>query len=150
MKSLALAAIAAAALLIALPADSSAQGFGSGGHGFYGFGQSNIFDLYRSGRSPIPPYFALNPPVYYSYPVPRTYGYSPFYYPGDVRTPDIVEGGQPLEIINPYVPSSSTTPAAKPAPESSASTPRRAVRPQPLVVENPFVTTPSEIYNVSH
>ena len=24
------------------------------------------------------PYFALHPPVYYSLPVPRTYGYSPF------------------------------------------------------------------------
>ncbi|MEN1679838.1 MAG: hypothetical protein AAGJ46_09600 [Planctomycetota bacterium] len=149
MKRLLLAAIAAAAVLTALPEDSRAQGFGSGGHGFFGFGQSNIFDLYRSGRSPIPPYFALNPPVYYSYPVPRTYGYSPFYYPGDVRTPAIIEGGQPLEIINPYVPSSSSQSAERPAPESSAKAPRR-LEPQPLIVENPFVTQDAEIYNVSH
>ena len=33
------------------------------------------------------PYFALHPPVYYSYRVARTYGYSPFAYPPGVLTP---------------------------------------------------------------
>ena len=33
------------------------------------------------------PYFALFPPVYYSYRVPRTYGYSPFAYPPGILTP---------------------------------------------------------------
>ena len=53
------------------------------------------------------PYFAAHPPVYYSYPVPRTYGYSPFAYPPYVMTPEVVmEAQRRCEIINPYVPSS--------------------------------------------
>src|SRR5437870_3480881 len=35
------------------------------------------------------PYFALHPPVYYSEPVARTYGYSPFAYPFGSPTPEI-------------------------------------------------------------
>jgi hypothetical protein len=68
------------------------------------------------------PYFALFPPVYYSYHVPRTYGYSPFAYPPGVFTPSyeiltvagrntLAAGRQssarqdrpPLRIDNPYV-----------------------------------------------
>ncbi|MEQ8849630.1 hypothetical protein [Botrimarina sp.] len=89
-----------------------------------------IGDLYRSLDYPTErrvPYFAAHPPVYYSVPVPRTYGYSPFAYTPDTRTPD-VEGAPcgPVEIINPYVPSS-TAPAAEPAPESEAKVRNRAV-----------------------
>jgi hypothetical protein len=43
----------------------------------YGYG-----GYYRTGYSlDYPPYFAMHPPVYYSYPIPRTYGDSPFPYP---------------------------------------------------------------------
>lgn len=83
-----------------------------------------IGGLYRSLDFPTErrvPYFAARPPVYYSAPVPRTYGYSPFAYTPDTRTPDIVPASSgPVEIINPYVPSSSgssaqpTRPAQKP------------------------------------
>jgi hypothetical protein len=45
--------------------------------------------MYGLGLVPVPPYYALHPPVYYSYPVPRSYGYSPFAYPGCVPTPDV-------------------------------------------------------------
>ena len=49
------------------------------------------------------PYFALHPPVYYSYPVPRPYGYSPYAYPPGTKTPEIsVE--RPLIIENTFVP----------------------------------------------
>lgn len=48
-----------------------------------------------------PPYFALHPPVYYSYRVARTYGYSPFAYPPDVLTPGS-EPARPLVVQNPY------------------------------------------------
>ena len=34
--------------------------------------------LYSLGRLFVPPYFAIHPPVYYSFPRPRTYGGSPF------------------------------------------------------------------------
>ena len=81
--------------------------------------------LYRQGRIPIPPYFSLHPPVYYSQPVPRTYGYSPHAYPGWVPTPEIV-APQPATIINPHV--------APQVDESSSS-----VSPPPKVTYNPFV-----------
>jgi hypothetical protein len=62
------------------------------------------------------PYFALHPPVYYSYRVARTYGFSPFAYPpcftpsseesrGSVQSPSSGESRerQPLRIDNPFV-----------------------------------------------
>jgi hypothetical protein len=63
---------------------------------------------YVSGLVPTPPYFALHPPVYYSLPVPRTYGYSPFAYPPHVLTPEVVV---PLEVENPHVPREGAPPA---------------------------------------
>jgi hypothetical protein len=84
------------------------QSFGTFGlGGFQGTSITTVFDLYRIGLIPVPPYFALHPPVYYSYPVPRPYGYSPFAYSGNVRTPAIIgEVLQPEVIRNPHVPSS--------------------------------------------
>lgn len=67
------------------------------------------------------PYFALHPPVYYSYRIARTYGFSPFAYPPGVivtesgsvppAAPNVYlqEGGEasqgrpPLRIDNPFV-----------------------------------------------
>lgn len=69
-----------------------------GCYGGWGYGY-----LYRHLDSDIP-YFAAYPPVYYSYPVPRTYGYSPFAYPPGTMTPEIVEEPvEPATILNPYV-----------------------------------------------
>ncbi len=48
------------------------------------------------------PYFAKHPPVYYSYPVARTYGYSPYAYPPGVRTPE-PDPPQPLIIRSPFI-----------------------------------------------
>ena len=39
---------------------------------------------YTGYSSEYVPYYAMHPPVYYSYPVPRPYGYSPFAYPPGV------------------------------------------------------------------
>ncbi len=107
-------------------------GFGIGGGYDYGW---DIAELYRELYHNLP-YFALHPPVYYSYPVPRTYGYSPFAYPPGVMTPDIVPESQPVTINNPYVPG--TKPSANETKtDRSAST---ASNPEPLVVINPYVT----------
>jgi hypothetical protein len=124
----------------------SSHGHGHGGHGF-GFGSGfglgfgggyggygwDIAELYRQLYNNLP-YFALHPPVYYSYPVPRTYGYSPFAYPPGVMTPDAA-GVQPLEIMNPYVP----TPQEKPVSVKKDSTAAASAQPEPLVIVNPFV-----------
>src|SRR5262245_27891802 len=86
-------------------------GFGHGfGHGFgrnfgglgLGFGVWDDGDdltlLYRELLKNVP-FYALHPPVYYSYPVPRTYGYSPFAYGPWTMTPDpLMTTCEPLEI----------------------------------------------------
>ncbi len=70
---------------------NSAQAQGFGGYGgysaFYGFnGGAGPYNLYDNER--VVPHFALYPPVYYSAPVPRSYGWSPFAYPPGMMTPE--------------------------------------------------------------
>lgn len=74
------------------------------------------------------PYFALHPPVYYSYPVPRPYGYSPFAYPPGTMTPEVV-APTPVIIQNKFVP-------PKPAPAKN----EKRVAQAPLRIANPYVT----------
>ena len=108
---------------------------GGGGLGGNYFGRS-LSSPYAMGRIPTPPYFALHPPVYYSHPVPRAYGYSPFAYPGIVATPEIVAPvkATPTEIINPHV-----KPASKVKVEK---TDNRTAQVQPREIINPYVTSP--------
>jgi len=88
----------------------------------------------RLGYTPYPiPYFALHPPVYYSYPVPRTYGYSPFAYPPGTMTPEVV-APEPLIIQNRFVPKAEK-PVAK----------RDRVAQAPQRVVNPFVESSQTI-----
>ena len=81
------------------------------GPGGYGLGYFN-YDY----NQPRIPYYALYPPVYYSYPVARPYGYSPFAYPPGVMTPDVAPKASAAEYRNPYV-----RPSAKPQPASDRS-----------------------------
>jgi hypothetical protein len=78
------------------------NGIAFGMPGGYGIGSYN----YGAGdiNQPHIPYYALFPPVYYSHPVPRTYGYSPFAYPPGVMTPDVGPAVGAVEYLNPYVP----------------------------------------------
>jgi hypothetical protein len=97
---------------------AQAQGWGFGG----GWGWPSVYSMDQ------PPYFSLHPPVYYSMPVARTYGYSPFAYPGFVETP-AWEGAagyappaapaSPKMIINPYVEQNSRSPSDKAAPAAN-------------------------------
>ena len=123
-----LVALVAVVALAVAPPTLACNGCGGYGYG-YGLGY-----LYSSLDYNVP-YFAAHPPVYYSYPVPRTYGYSPFAYPPHVMTPEIVGEPQPLEITNPHVPSTQQ----KPADASTDRTARTKVQPGPMVIDNPFV-----------
>ncbi|MBI1903993.1 MAG: hypothetical protein HYS13_23070 [Planctomycetia bacterium] len=77
------------------------------------------------------PYYALHPPVYYSYPVPRTYGYSPFAYPPGTMTPELqIREVKPKVIENPHVPQAEKT-----------STDRTAAA-RPKVIVNPYFNDP--------
>jgi hypothetical protein len=166
MKRLLFALFALAALLACVPVESAqaAGGRGHGGHfghghgfghhrgfgglGFIGGGFDygwDLAELYRELLDNVP-YYALHPPVYYSEPVPRTYGYSPFAYPPGVMTPEIVVESKPVTIINPYVPGAGA-PDTKPA-SAETKTDRSASTtnsPEPLVIINPFVTPKSGV-----
>jgi hypothetical protein len=154
MKRQLLSLFALAAILVCVPLNSahaiggvgghSRGGHGGRGHGFgggvIGFGGGgdygwDVAELYRELYNNLP-YFALHPPVYYSEPVPRTYGYSPFAYPPGTMTPDIIGEAQPVTIDNPYVPATSPVKAeVKPSDRAASAT----QAPQPLVIDNPFV-----------
>jgi hypothetical protein len=93
---------------------ASAQiGIGAGayGLGFFDYGAYSYGGNYRV------PYYALYPPVYYSYPVARPYGYSPFAYPPGTITPEAPPKAA-MEFRNPYVPQ-----PAKASTDKTASSP---------------------------
>jgi hypothetical protein len=118
---------ACAAFFLTADAPTAQADNGCNGYG-YGFG---YYPLY--GRDYVP-YYAMHPPVYYSYPVPRPYGWSPFAYPPSVMTPE-VDFSQasitPKAIENPYV-------KVKQVPRKPEATNTTAI--QPLRIANPFVT----------
>ena len=95
---------------------SNGSPYSSGGWGF------NWPTGYYGGEAI--PYFSLYPPVYYSYRVPRTFGYSPFAYPPGVFIP----GSEPPRAA--VGQNASTIPEGAPAAQQA--------RP-PLRIDNPFV-----------
>lgn len=117
-KAIHVSALAALAILTSLSATpASAQGPYCGG-GWGGWGVNFPFGLYGARINEIP-YFSLFPPVYYSMPVPRTYGWSPFAYPPGTMTPEVVVDN-PQEITNPYVPQTKESKPAKPTARSAS------------------------------
>ncbi|MBX7072424.1 MAG: hypothetical protein K1X71_04700 [Pirellulales bacterium] len=110
-------------LLVALSCSNIAHAQPCGGAGVGAWFPGYWYNIY--GMESIP-YYQLHPPVYYSVPVPRTYGWSPFAYPPGTMTPE-VEMIEPQVMNNPFVPRE----------DQAASTDGRvAVR--PLRVANPF------------
>jgi len=108
---------------------SSASAFGPGG---YGLGFFN-YDMGMYGGNYRIPYYSLFPPVYYSYPVARTYGYSPFAYPPGTITPEGPPQIAPVTYINPLVKPSS----GSDAPQAGATLDKSAAAPR--MYTNPFV-----------
>lgn len=91
------------------------------------------------------PYFALHPPVYYTGPVGRPYGWGPFAYPAWVETP-LVEPPRPMVIQNPYVVGFGRRWERKPIgvgetgiEKPSASSGRTS---QPIRIANPYMDQP--------
>ncbi len=108
---------------------------GAYGYGGYGFDVGRLYGVLARNV----PYYAAFPPVYYSAPVPRTYGYSPFAYPPGTRTPDLpTPTVAAKEILNPYVKKSSV---AEKAPVDKVT--QRDHKPEPLAIVNPFVSSGS-------
>lgn len=131
IKTLLMAAATSAVLLLANADNAQAQLYS--GSQAYGYGYGILSSPYALSRVPEPPYFALHPPVYYSQPVARTYGYSPFAYPGSVRTPDVhVEMPAAKMLKNPHV----TPTTAKPKKTLDLNLTKVI---EPMEVLNPFV-----------
>ena len=108
------------------------------GAGAYGLGFFN-YSQYGNGGNYRIPYYALFPPVYYSYPVARTYGYSPFAYPPGTITPAAPPKVAAVDYINPFVYETGRD-GATPAPVGKA----EAVDPTaslPRMYYNPYVQT---------
>jgi hypothetical protein len=110
-------------VLCGLPCCAIGQDIMYGSPGFPSYWGYPYWNTYAGEHVP---YFALNPPVYYSYRVARTYGYSPFAYLPGVLTPGS-ESPRPVIVHNPYVPRDEEG-----ASETSGRTP-------PLRIDNPFV-----------
>jgi hypothetical protein len=94
-----------AALALCLAASTASADCGGYGIGNCSFGNLNAFgasgSLYGSGYLPVPPYFAIHPPVYYSHQYYRPYGWSPFAQPGYIA-PAMLRP-EPRLVVNPHV-----------------------------------------------
>lgn len=136
------------ALILGLLAAGAGRASAQCGYG--GFGAYGAWDVGRlySVLADRVPHFAAFPPVYYSVPVPRTYGYSPFAYPPGTMTPEVDLNALPQIIENPYcreasqgVPSAVKSEDAEPAAERTTEVRSPS---EPLVIRNPYVT-PSQV-----
>lgn len=129
----------------ALSAQAQFPCYGGGWANGWGYGGYNVYT--NSDRIP---FYAMHPPVYYSYPVPRPYGYSPFAYPPGTMTPEVLGDVAGSVITNPYVSPEKIVPpapAAKPqelpglkAKETSHTAATGDHLKRIKVVHNPFVT----------
>ena len=87
--------------------------FGSGLRFGRGFG---IGGGISRGGFEEPPYFAKFPPVYYSHPVARPYGISPYAVPPGVMPVEMTVKPEPQKLVNPfYQPQQQPGPAVPPA-----------------------------------
>jgi hypothetical protein len=112
--------------------DAKAQCGLNAGYGYgYGFDVGRLYGVLADNV----PHFAAFPPVYYSAPVARSYGYSPFAYPPGTMTPQLAAESQPVEIINPHF-----TPATSTSTEAVEDKVTQAKITQPLLVMNPYVS----------
>ncbi len=130
VRRLGISILVLTALAIALLAASPTQAgdYGCGSYLWSSPYPTSLAPLHGVGAIPLPPYFALHPPVYYEMPVPRTYGYSPWAYPPYVMTPEISEP-VPEIIQNQYIPQPAKQVDEKA--KMAASVPR--------IIRNPFV-----------
>ena len=133
MKRLLLLAVAIATVTFVTQSDANAQGYLNGyqfGTGliasdfqrgrfpdrFLGFNAFRDFDRIRTRVRPeTQPYFAVNPPVYYSHIVKRPYGVSPFPAPSGILPVEMQIGpAVPVTIKNPFF-NQEVAPAKAPA-----------------------------------
>ena len=124
----------ALAMSLCLAGTTKTEQYFGPGYGGFNSGRCGGGWSYGLGYREELPHFALYPPVYYSLPVPRTYGYSPFAYPPGVMTPEIVVEEKSETIINPHVPNTRRS-----QPESTDQPTGLRVTSNVKVISNPYV-----------
>lgn len=98
--------------------------------------------LYGLGYVPVPPYYALHPPVYYGERYYRSYGESPFARVDHSSRPQRI---QAQVIVNPFVVQPAAAPAAPPPkPEEPKAEPDQ-VTAGPQVIINPYYTPEAKV-----
>jgi hypothetical protein len=136
MKRIAFAVAAIAAIAFGGTEKASADGLS--GYPFFPFGFYQPYGARYGNSTPTPPYFALNPPVYYGARHARPYGMSPFASPPVVAAGPGYRGRLRTDF---YLPPSETQETVAPLCNPCVS--RGMVR-EPaktgLVKTNPFVT----------
>ena len=78
-------------------------GQGNGGYPFVPFGFYQPYGAHYATSLPTPPYFALNPPVYYGSRYSRPYGLSPFAAPPMMDAPADYRGKLAPQFVRPPV-----------------------------------------------
>ncbi len=134
-------------------ATASAQGFGgfagqgNGGYPFVPFGFYQPYGVQYGTSISTPPYFALNPPVYYGTRYSRPYGLSPFAAPPAMDAPTSYRGQVSPQFVrppasNPYIIESCATGCAKAATTSEAKLVAKKIG---EIQTNPFATETSRV-----
>lgn len=116
--------LALAMAAVALTAPTEAQAYHGGGNlGFIPFGYYQPYGVRYATAVRTPPYFALNPPVYYGSRYHRPYGISPFASPPQVAAPADYQAQRGLQqaplparlgevLCNPFVAQTETAAAS--------------------------------------
>lgn len=129
VKSCLMLAVVSLAAAFSSSVAQAQQGFGfrsAPWWGYQGYGYAN--------RKTIP-YFALHPPVYYSHPVARPYGYSPFALPPGMQPAELKAASKPEMLINPHFkPKKLKNKEESKEDKPSAVGPTAKIR----IIENPF------------
>ncbi len=134
MKRAHILALLVATALVTAASRTEAGDYGlHGGLPWFGYGYSG--SLYGLGRIPVPPYYALHPPVYYSHPVPRPYGHSPFAWRSHQSQ---LMAPQPKLTINPHF---------KPETEKATENHSRTAR---ITINKHYVSAKQELASQSH
>ena len=122
-------------------------GQGNGGYPFVPFGFYQPYGATYGTSLPTPPYFALNPPVYYGSRYSRPYGLSPFAAPPMMDAPADYRGKLSPQFVrppvnNPYIVESCATGCAS----TSSNKTDNLAKMKPVATKigevqlNPFVT----------
>jgi hypothetical protein len=142
MKRLMFASLLALAASICVSDTVQAQGGSGVGYPFFPYGFYQPYGARYGSSISTPPYFALNPPVYYGARYARPYGSSPFASPPVVAAPGGYQGRPRTPFHEPLRPT--PAPICNPCLSKSSSLPVHVAEVGKVRL-NPFVDTADKV-----